>query len=293
VSATLCLGKFDALHLGHRALAERAVAVGGAACLLSFTGMAEVLGWPARQPLVAPSERGSVLGRWSGELRGAVSQASLPFAEVRPLSAAEFLALARARFGAAALVVGEDFRGGRGREAGVAELRPLAAAAGLRLEVVPHVAAGGAPVSSSRVREALARGDVAEAALCLGRPHRVVGTVERGDGRGRAIGVPTANCGARENQEPAPGVYAALAEVGGRLWPAAVNVGRNPTVAPDRPLTVEAHLLGFSGDCYGARLALDFRARLRDERRFPSLDALKAQLAGDLAAAAGIVGAPR
>jgi riboflavin kinase/FMN adenylyltransferase len=117
----------------------------------------------------------------------------------------------------------------------------------------------------------------------------VVGTVERGDGRGRAIGMPTANCGARENQEPAPGVYAGIAELDNRRWPAAINVGRNPTIAPDRPLTVEAHLVGYSGECYGSRLALDLVARLRDERRFPSLDALKEQIAADVREAARFV----
>jgi riboflavin kinase/FMN adenylyltransferase len=278
----ICVGKFDALHLGHRALAERAVAIEGSACLLGFTGMAEILGWPARRPLIAPSDRPRVLERWSAELGGAVTQAALPFAEIRPLAAAEFLRLLRERFAARTLVVGEDFRGGRGREAGVAELGPLAASLGLRLEVVPHRDAEGAAISSSRVREALAQGDVATARACLGRPHRVVGTVARGDGRGRGIGFPTANCAERENQEPASGVYAAVAELGGARFAAAVNIGRLPTIAPDRPLTVEAHLIGFSRDCYDERIALDFVARIREERRFGSLDELKAQIARDV-----------
>jgi riboflavin kinase/FMN adenylyltransferase len=132
------------------------------------------------------------------------------------------------------------------------------------------------------VREALAQGDVATARACLGRPHRLVGTVARGDGRGRGIGFPTANCAERENQEPAPGVYAAIAEIAGERHPAAVNIGRLPTIAPDRPLTVEAHLIGFSRECYGERIALDVLARLREERRFGSLDELKAQIAKDV-----------
>lgn len=282
----LAIGKFDALHRGHRALAERACAVGGGATLLGFTGMAEILGWPARLPLTAPSDRLRVLDAWARELGAPVTQAALPFAEVQPLSAADFLRLVAERFGARTLVVGEDFRGGRGREAGAAELVSLGAAQGLRVEVVAPLMDGDEAVSSSRVRHALAAGDVALAARLLGRPHRVVGTVERGDGRGRRIGVPTANCGSRENVEPTAGVYAGRAEIDGASWPAAINVGRAPTVAPDRPLTVEAHLIGYAGDCYGRRIGLDLVRRLRDEQRFPSLEALTAQLARDVAAAA-------
>ncbi len=282
----LAIGKFDALHLGHRALAERATTF-GPALLLGFTGMAEVLGWPPRRPLIAPSDRPRVLGLWSRELGAPISHAALAFPEIQPLSAGEFLDLVRARFAATAVVVGEDFRGGRGRSAGVAELRELAVVRGLAFAAVPPVMHQGAPISSSRVREALAAGDVASARVLLGRPHRLVGTVVRGDGRGRSIGVPTANCGERENQEPATGVYAAMVGVGGggERHPAAVNVGRAPTVGPDRPLTVEAHLIGAQRDCYGERIAIDFIARLREERRFPSLDSLKTQLALDIAAA--------
>lgn len=282
----LAIGKFDALHLGHRALAARAARL-GPALLLGFTGMAEVLGWPPRQPLVAPSDRLRVLARWSRELIAPVGQVALAFAEIRPLAAGDFLDLVRRRFSAQAVVVGEDFRGGHGRAAGVTELRELAASRGLIFDAVPAVMHQGAPISSSRVREALAAGDVATALAVLGRPHRVVGTVVRGDGRGRSIGVPTANCGERENQEPATGVYAAMVELGdgGTRHLAAVNVGRAPTVGADRPLTVEAHLIDVQPDCYGERIAIDFIARLREERRFPSLDDLKAQLAIDIASA--------
>jgi riboflavin kinase/FMN adenylyltransferase len=109
--------------------------------------------------------------------------------------------------------------------------------------------------------------------------------VVRGDGRGRRIGVPTANLGRRANQEPASGVYAGWALLGGARWPAAINVGNVPTAGSDRPLTVEAHLLGYDGDCYDQALALDFACRLRDERRFAGLDELVAQIRADLAEA--------
>jgi riboflavin kinase/FMN adenylyltransferase len=235
-----------------------------------------------------------VLADWERRLGRALDGVTVPFASVQRMEPQEFVAFIHREFGAVALVVGEDFRFGRGRSGGIAELRQAADELGCPVAVVPPVGHGGRPISSSRVREALAAGDVAQAALCLGRPHRVIGTVVRGDGRGRTLGVPTANCGLRENQEPGPGVYAAFAELGAgerrpRL-PAAVNVGHVPTAGSGRALTVEAHLIGFSGDCYGQRLALDLVARLREERRFPSLEALTAQIRKDIAAARGITG---
>jgi riboflavin kinase/FMN adenylyltransferase len=275
----VAFGKFDALHVGHRALAERAMEL-GTPRLLRLTGLAKAFGWPARAPLVAEQDRARVLATWQGHPDEAVAD----FAALRALEADGFLDWLQRTHAATALVVGADFRCGRGRAAGVAELAPLCVARGLQLAVVAPVLVGGLVASSSRVRDALAAGDVTTAALCLGRPHRLVGTVVRGDGRGRRLGFPTANLGRPRNQAPAPGVYAARAVLAGGSWPAAVNVGVLPTVGAERPLSVEAHLIGYAGDCYGADLALDLTARIRDERRFASLDELTAQIARDIAA---------
>ncbi len=281
---SLCIGKFDALHRGHRTLAESARQFGQPG-LLGFTGMAEVLGWPARQPLIARSERAAILSAWN------CTEFFLPFAHVRPLDAVAFVALVRQRFDPIALVVGDDFRGGRGRASDADTLAAVARDQGLPLVIVPRLHDAVGPISSSRIREALTAGDVAGLTVLSGRPHRLVGTVARGDGRGRQLGFPTANCADRENAEPAQGVYAAWAEVAGRRVPAAVNVGRLPTLAPDRPLTVEAHLIGWSGDCYGQRLVLEFIDRIRPEQRFPDLSALAAQIRQDVAVATRVLGA--
>ncbi len=280
--AALCIGKFDALHRGHRSLVEAARQFGPPG-LLSFTGMAEVLGWPPRQPLVAPSERAGVLRAWD------CAEVFLPFTQVQPLDAAAFIALVRNRFDPVALVVGDDFRGGRGRSTDADTLAAVARDQGLPLIIVPRLSDSVGPISSSRIRERLTAGDVAGLAALSGRPHRLVGTVARGDGRGRQLGFPTANCAKRENAEPAQGVYAAWAEVLGQRLPAAVNVGRLPSVAPDRPLTVEAHLLDWTGDCYGQRLVLEFVERIRAEQRFPDLAALAAQIRQDVTLAGNIL----
>jgi riboflavin kinase/FMN adenylyltransferase len=285
----VALGKFDALHLGHRALAERACQIAGSACLLSFTGMAGILGWSARMPLVAPSDRARVTASWSGELGAAVSEAQLAFSEIRELDGQAFLALLSQRFQTRVVVVGEDFRGGRDRAMGVRELTPLAAALGMRLEVVPAVTRGGQVVSSSAIRAALATGDCALAEQGLGRPHRLVGVVVQGDGRGRTLGVPTANCAERENQDPDSGVYAGVGHLGSHSFPAAINVGRQPTVGSARPLVVEAHLIGYQGTCYGEHLGLDLISRLRPERRFATLAELTAQINQDVTTAAQVV----
>lgn len=287
--AALAIGKFDALHLGHRALIARAATL-GRPHLLTFSGMATILNWPARQPLVAVADRARVLAEWSQSLGRPVNAIALPFAEVQPMTPVDFIAHLVARFGRCGLIVGEDFRFGRGRSAGATELTTLATQAGCQVAIVSPVLHAGSPVSSSRVRDALAAGDVALVAELLGRPYRVTGTVMRGDGRGRTIGVPTANLSAREVQDPAVGVYAAWGVLAdGRRFPAAVNVGHVPTAGAGRPLTVEAHLLGFSGDCYGQALGLYFIHRLRNEQRFADLAALTAQIHRDVAAVRTVV----
>jgi riboflavin kinase/FMN adenylyltransferase len=279
----VAIGKFDALHLGHRALVQAAAAMADDTALLTFSGMAEELGWPMRSALVAVSDRARILDDWSRLIGKPLRWLERPFPTVRHLDPAAFITLLQQELAVTAVAVGEDFRFGHHRSGGTTDLQRLAPAAGMAVTVVAPVAYAGVAVSSSRIRGALAAGDVAAAMAQLGRPHRVVGRVTRGDGRGRSLGFPTANCGERENLVPAPGVYACWAEVGGQSHAAALNIGHLPTVGDDRPLTVEAHLLDFTGDCYGQRLALDVVARLRDERRFPSLDALKEQLARDVA----------
>lgn len=282
------IGKFDALHRGHFALAERAAAFGEPR-LLTFSDMARELGWPERRPLVANDDRARVLAQWSQTLGAAVSEIELPFACIRGMSPADFISHVRTTCGAQALVVGEDFRFGRDRGGDADTLRALTTASGMQVAVLPAVRHAGEVVSSSGVRAALAAGDVLLASALLGRPHRLLGTVVRGDGRGRQLGIPTANLGQRANQEPAPGVYAAWAELDGRRLPAALNIGHLPTIGGERPLTVEAHLIGWAGDCYGRPLALDVVARLRGEQRFASVADLVARIRADIAAVPAVL----
>jgi riboflavin kinase/FMN adenylyltransferase len=141
-------------------------------------------------------------------------------------------------------------------------------------------------VSSTRVREAVRRQDFREARMLLGRPYALHGPVVSGERRGRGLGFPTANLLPREECLPPPGVYAARAEVDGRRYLAAVNVGTNPTFSSDAPArtTVEAHLLDFSGDLYARTMRLEFVCPIRGEIAFASPDALVAQIGRDVEA---------
>jgi len=277
------IGKFDALHRGHRALVAAAAEL-GTPTVLSFSGMAEELGWEPRPPITAPSQRALVLADWSRSLGVPVAACSLPFAELRPLAPQAFIDHLQREHGFGGIVCGEDFRFGRGRSGGVDELRAAAAERELVVRVVPPVVHNGAAISSSRVRAAIEAGAMDEVRALLGRPHRVVGTVVRGAGRGAGIGFPTANLQAIENLLPPDGVYAARADLDAQALMAAVNIGHAPSVAEGRERLLEAHLLDWQGDCYGRTLVLDLLERIRGEQRFDGPEALRAQIARDVTA---------
>jgi riboflavin kinase/FMN adenylyltransferase len=160
---------------------------------------------------------------------------------------------------------------------------------GFDVLAIAPVLEGGTVVSSTRIREALVAGDVAAASSLLGRDYYVDGDVVRGEGRGRTLGIPTANLAVVNEILPKAGVYAARVALPGEpARPAVANLGRRPTFGKGE-LTVEAHLLGFESDLYGRRLRLSFAARLRDERAFSGKDALVLQIRDDVAAARAIL----
>jgi riboflavin kinase/FMN adenylyltransferase len=294
--ACVAVGNFDGVHRGHQALVSRAVAAAaagdGAAVVLTFDPHpARVISSrPAPPALMTLDQKSSALSRL-----GVQALAVLPFTpEVAAAPPAEFAerVLHRA-LGAVAVVVGDNFRFGRGRAGDVAAMRELGNALGFRVLDVPPVLVDGERVSSSRIREALARGDARVAARLLGRPHWVEGRVVTGDGRGRTIGVPTANVQTGGEMLPALGVYAAWCWPEGTFpaIPAVVNVGRRPTFGGG-DVSVEAHLLDFDGDLYGRSAALGFVAQLRPEKAFSGADALVAQIREDIRAARAVLDGP-
>lgn len=289
----LSVGNFDGVHLGHAALAARLRAVadrrGVPAVVLTFDPHPASLVRPdaAPVPLTTPARRAELLLTLGLD---AVLVQPVDRALIGLAAEAFFRDVLRGRLRAAALVEGPDFRFGAGRAGDVAMLRDLCAADGVALEVVDPVATDGGTVSSSRIRALVAAGEVAAANDLLTAPFRASGTVVAGARRGAGLGFPTANLAAIATLVPGPGVYAARAAVpgDGAAYPAAVHVGTNVTFGATVP-TVEVHLVGFAGDLYGSILDVDFLQRLRDTRRFDSVDDLKAQLARDVEATLAVV----
>ena len=298
-SPVVTVGNFDGVHRGHQALVratrEEARSLGGTSVVLTFDPHPSRVLSPDRAPasLMTLAQKAEVLG----EL-GVDRLAVLPFGiELSRKDPAEFARhVLSDTLGARVVVVGTNFRFGRARSGDVTLLARLGEAVGFRVRTLDPVLEEGAPISSSRIREALARGDVSAARLLAGRPFFVDGTVVRGEGRGRTLGIPTANLEVENETVPGGGVYVGWAHVrprdqGGEPLPAVVNVGRRPTFG-GVALTVEAHLIDFGGDLYGRGLRLEFLERLRPESRFPSVDALVQQIHADVAAARRILEKP-
>lgn len=283
----LTIGIFDGVHLGHRALLTRLVegarAEGCPPVVLSLhPHPAVVLGGQTDFAyLTPPDEKAALLADLGME-----ALITLPFSlSLAAQSAEEFMRLVARSLGLRRLVVGYDTALGRGREGNVARLTEIGKTLGYTVEVVAPVEQEGRVLSSSVLRQQVREGAVEAAAKGLGRWYAVCGPVVHGDGRGRHIHIPTANIAyPREKLIPANGIYATWAWVGGERFAAATNIGINPTFTPGRQnIGVEAHLLDFSGDLYGREVRLEFVARLRGEQKFPSVEALLAQIQDDIA----------
>jgi riboflavin kinase/FMN adenylyltransferase len=281
----VAVGNFDGAHQGHaalvRELARLARAAGGPAVALTFDPHPLAVLRPDLpiQRLTTPTDRAAYLHELGAD--EVLTLRATP--ALLALGAAEFFdRVLRGALDARAMAEGPNFGFGHNREGDVRLLAELCRRAGIPLSVVPPVVLDGAEVSSSRVRASLEAGAVEEAARLLGRLYRLRGVVAAGARRGRTIGFPTANLREVETVVPGEGVYAARARTAsGETWPAAVNVGPNPTFA-EQERKIEAHLIGFQGDLYGQELALDFVARLRDTRAFAGPAELAEQLRRDV-----------
>jgi riboflavin kinase/FMN adenylyltransferase len=285
------VGNFDGVHLGHQSLAAETVrqarARRGTAVALTFDPHPSRVLSPDRAPstLMTLDQREEAL-----TAIGIDRLAVVPFTfELSRESAADFArTVLRDAVGARVVVVGQGFRFGRGREGDLAGLARLGQSLDFEVVGTAPVIHEGAPISSTRIREALARGAVSPARAMLGRRFFVDGTVVRGVGRGRKIGLPTANLTVLNETLPARGVYAAWcrepAGGGATRHPAVVNIGHRPTFGAGA-LSVEAHLLDFEGDLYGRVLRVEFQERLREERTFDGPEALLRQVRDDVARA--------
>ena len=293
------IGVFDGVHLGHQRL------IGETVCLARERDAASlaIVFHPRPREVLRPElppdylspldERLDAIGRLGVDL-----VARLRFdAGVAALSAEEFVGVLVERYHLAGLCVGPDFALGRNRAGTVDYLRALGERRGFTVATVDPLTVGGQVVSSTAIRRLLAEGEVGEAAALLGRPFALSGEVVRGFGRGRTIGLPTANVAIGEKLAvPANGVYAvrcALDSATGAALslPGVANIGHRPTF-DSGVRSLEVHLLDFAGDLYGTKLRVVFVARLRSETRFGSPDAFLEQIGRDIAGARVLLGEP-
>lgn len=278
----VAVGSFDGVHLGHQHLLRQALAEAKSLHqpLLVYTFDPPTKVFTRGEGfLMDLQEKVEALRGVGVELILAV-----PFNEEfarRPPEA--FLEDLRA-LQASRIYVGEDFRFGRGRAGGPEALERVAPT-----RVVPLLSLGGEAVKSSRIRALLKEGKVEEARHLLGRPYGAYGVVVEGDRMGRRLGFPTANLSVHPLKVLPPGVYAVEAEGLFGRYKGVANVGTRPTLGGEER-RLEVHLLGFAGELYGEEVRVRFLKRLREERRFPSLEALRAQIAEDVAAARAYFG---
>jgi riboflavin kinase/FMN adenylyltransferase len=293
-AAAVTVGNFDGVHRGHQALVAAALAqsrrMRGTAVALTFDPHPARVIDPDRATvaLMTLNQKAEVMAGMGLDVL-----AVLTFDAARAAQPAEAFArdvLAQA-LGARAVVVGTAFRFGHGRTGDAGLLAQLGQTLGFNVTAVAPVEHDGAPISSTRIRRDLEGGRVEGARALLGRPFFVDGTVVRGAGRGRTLGIPTANLDVINETLPAGGVYAGWCQpldLPDTRWPAVVNLGSRPTFG-GRNYTVEAHILDQDLDLYGRRVRLEFAARLRDEQPFPGPDALAEQIRRDVARARALL----
>lgn len=284
----VAIGVFDGVHRGHGTvladMAVQAAETGSIRAALTFD--------PHPLAIIEPQRAPKLLGTLDQRIgwlaaAGVDIVGVLPFHEIRAMSPDAFIAdVLIDGLAARAIAVGTDFRFGHDRTGTIGTLASAGEKHGFVVDAVPLLAEDDdGPLSSSRIRALVASGEVGEAADLLGRPYSIRGEVVPGDGRGKTIGIPTANLEYSPDVViPRQGVYAGWMVVGGSPIPSVTNVGVRPTFDGEA-LTVESHLLDWEGDLYGCVVDVQVTARLREERRFPSVDALVDQIRSDIAEA--------
>ena len=292
----MTVGNFDGVHMGHQAILakviERATALDCESVLYTFE--------PHPRRVLQPASDLRLLETFDQKME-VLESLGLDVVIAEPFDL-EFARMAPDRFIEHCLhacldpqevYVGYDFHFGRDREGSMRLLTERGPHLGFSVTVIPEISVEGRDVNSTRIRELLSQGEVEEARDLLGRPFSARGVVSEGDQRGRTIGFPTANLSPETEILPSPGVYFGhlrrLRDADGKpvgrdeeALPVVTNVGFRPTFKDGRDLVAEAHVIDWSGDLYGHEIDLSFEGRLRAERRFDSVDALKTQIARDV-----------
>lgn len=276
------IGSFDGIHLGHRALIERLLWHGRQRSLDTMMLSFEPLPREFLQPEDPPARLSNFRERWRLLAESGIERLwLLRFDErLRMMSGLQFMELLAAA-GARVVVIGHDFHFGRGGEASGEWCAARAGQFGFSVDVLPAVLLDGERISSGRVRTALAASDFEAAQRLLGRPYSMVGRVRAGNQLGRTLGFPTANIAVKRRRVPLQGVFAVRVSGAGLEAAAGVaNLGTRPMIGGEQML-LEVHLFDFAGDLYGCELQVQFVARLREERRFDSMQTMVRQMHRD------------
>jgi riboflavin kinase/FMN adenylyltransferase len=285
MSPVLALGNFDGLHRGHQKIVERirrsAADRGATALVLTFDPHPPRVVRPDKAPPLLMTMPQKVAALEKAGLHGvAVVRFTEAFSRLSPDQFVRQVLVDWLRV--SEVWVGADFLFGHERAGTFSVLRSLGTQYGFRVEKIDPVRYKEFVVSSTRIRRLVAEGRVDEAGALLGHHYTIDGTITAGAGRGRTLGFPTANLSTHNELVPPTGVYATTAELHGTRWPAVTNIGVRPTFEAAGVVTVETHILGLAADVYGAHVSLSFIQRLRDERKFPDVDALREQIAADV-----------
>lgn len=284
-NAWLTIGVFDGVHLGHRKIIHKltteAHAENSPAIVLTFDPHpSSVLTGRDIKYLTTPNERANLLEslgvdiviiqRFTRDLSTATTQ--------------EYMSHLKQTLDLKHLLIGYDFALGKGREGNATRLSEIGKELNYTVEVVHALSDGMGVISSTEIRKLVTIGNVSEAAKLLGYPYSLSGIVIHGEGRGKSIGIPTANIDySKRKVIPANGIYVCWAYVGNEKFMAATNIGFNPTFTPERQIpSLEAHLLDFDRDIYDQEVKLEFVARLRDELKFNSVESLLEQIHDDI-----------
>lgn len=281
----LTIGVFDGVHRGHREIIHRLVSGAHAnhapAAVLTFDPHpASVLTGKEMRCLTTAAERADLLTALGVDM--VITQRFTR--DLSTATALEYMSRLKESLGLTHLLIGYDFALGKGREGNAARLAQIGRELNYTVEIINALSDESGVISSTEIRKLISTGNMIEAAKLLGYTYNLSGTVIHGDGRGHRINIPTANIDyPRQKVLPANGIYACWATLGAEKFMAATNVGFNPTFTPDKHIqSIEPHLLDFDRSIYGEEVKLEFVARLRDELKFTSVEALIEQIQDDI-----------
>lgn len=284
-SLCLTLGIFDGIHLGHqkiiRRVVEKAAQIGGTSCVVTFDPHPrEVLSPDTAPDLLTSAKKKARLIEQLGADAMCLIRFSKSFADTNARSFVKDFLVATLRM--KVIVEGYDWRFGKGRRGDVHLLREMSQENGFEVEQLVGVEMDGRIVSSTLIRGLVLEGELEFAKKYLGRPYSITGTVVEGSRMGRGIGFPTANMEPHHEAIPPNGIYAVWVDLNATRKPGTLNIGYRPTVSQEKRRTVEVHIMDFCRDIYDEEIEITFVEKLRDEKKFPSIEALSAQIKKDI-----------